>query len=266
MLRYYPVDVFPFNWIRNAPVRALRCRIVLLGLLSASAAYGQLQGPDVEGALGVVTSINDNAGSGPTASLLIHHAYPLTGRMYVRVGLGATYRNFVSTDAEPLSTNNDPRLLRRRLELREAHGVAAVRVGWEFGKWSVESGVSYLRLLWADATLTTATYGGQGQEITAPLTADLPYRATAPAPGTGEYYTTRHTNWIGSFGLRRRLTPLIAVGLRYSHHLARPTLMHTNEYVCNDPAGCQPEDSFRRHLAFPPGSLTVSLRYRLSSR
>ena len=266
MPRYYSVDASPSSRQRNPPGRAIRCWLALLGLLVASTVSGQLRGPDVEGAFGLVTSANEGAGSGPTASLIVHHAYPLTRRLYVRVGLGATYHNFVSTDAEPLGSVTDARLLRRRLDLREAHGVAALNLGMEFGKWSLETGVAYLRLLWADAMLTTATYGGEGQEIVAPITADLRYRAATPGPGMGEYYLTRHTNWVGSLGLRRCLTPDLAVGLRYSHHLARPTLVHSNEFICDEPLGCAAEPTFSRQLTFPPGSLTILLRYRLSSR
>ena len=256
----------PFQQIGYRLRYAIGWWATLLGLLSSPVIYGQLAGPDLEASFGLVTSVEGDAGSGPTASLLIHHGYPLVQRVYVRVGLGAHYRIFATTDAEALSTTADARLLRRRLDLREAHGVATLRVGSEFGKYSLETGLSYLRLLWVDARLTTATYGAQGEEIVAPATAELRYRAETPGRGVGEYYTTRHTNWIGSISFRRRLTADLAVGLRYSHHLARPTLVHTNEFICDEPLGCAAEPTFRRQLAFPAGALTVSLRYRLSSR
>ena len=260
------MDQTPSFRVRTTPRPAIALLITLLGLLGGPQLRGQTVGPDLEGALGVVTSAEEEAGSGPTASFLIHHGYPLFQRVYLRLGLGANYRNFVSTDAESLYVNGDPRLLRRRLDLREAHGVAALGVGAEFGKYVLEAGISYLRLLWADATLTTATYGGQGEEIVAPATSKLLYRAVTPGPGIGEYYTTRHTDWIGSVGIYRRLLHNVTFGLRYSHHLARPMLVHSNEFICSEPTGCLTEPTFRRQLAFPAAAVTVALRYRLSSR
>ncbi len=229
----------------------------------------QFTGSDLELAAGAVNPFGTGAGSGPAATISLNHGYTLYRRLYGRVGLGIGYRNYVVNDEEALIVDGEAQRFRRHLEFKEFGGRASAALGVALGKWSVELGLAYLRLLYLNSRITTATYHDNGQQISEPYTEVLPYRTMVPDKYEGSYHNRLHTNWLGHAALNRQLTPNLFVGLRYALHTRRPVFVHTNDFECDS---SDPDDScdriprFSRQIPARLGSVTLSVRYRFAKR
>ncbi|MGB3798922.1 MAG: hypothetical protein WA952_03855 [Lewinella sp.] len=246
----------------NLPVRVIRILALVVFMLAVGRVSAQLRGPDVELSAGLMGPFSDQSGSGPKATISLNHGYLIYRRLYARVGLGVGYRKFVTNDTEDKYLDNERQLFRRHIELAQLHGRATAALGLEFGAWSFELGTAYLRMIWQDASLTTATYSYQGEELTEPYTQDLNFRMVVPGEYKGSYYYTVKANWMGNVSVNTRLTPHLALGLRYATNLGGASIVHTNEFTCEGSKPCERILRFTRDMPVSLGALTLSLRYR----
>ena len=258
---------YPYIMKHSQPATNPFCKPVLLCLLwlLTHSLAGQLRGPDVSFAAGTLIPSQNQRGLGPAATLSINHGYRVFAPVYVRIGLGFGYKNFVVNDSEQLPAGGEAALQARRFELQQIHGRATGLVGAEVGRWSVELGVVYEQPLWLDNEFTTATYAADGGVVTPIFTADLRNRKYVPYKYLGDYYMLKNHDWFTTAAINTRLSQRLAVGIRFQRSLGRPMLVHSDDYIPQPGDVNPPVEVFTREIPLGLDMVTLSLRYRLSS-